>query len=272
MTNNYLIRLFPEEPFFFGGEKSFGNGDGQSYFVKSNYFPQQTGLLGLLRFQLLKQNNMLNQQDPDLIGPDSFSAEKAQQDFGKIKSLSPVFIQEGTDAVVASYLPLSFDYGFFDSLEIESRRLNGSQQGKVKRSNHKTQIPHLEGYNSKNGLAKVLIESKGEKFKNYDFDIKKKKEEHNGVYIHESRVGILKDKAFPGEDDAFYRQEYLNLAKGYSFSFFASIDDKLIDDLVWLGKEKPFFRMVVTQAEETSLSTCLHRRLSPLKILTEKGR
>lgn len=264
MTNNYLIRLFPEEPFFFGGEKSFGSGDGQSYFVKSNYFPQQTGLLGLLRYQLLKENNKLNQQDQVLIGPESFSADKELQNFGILKTISPVFIQEGSNEVVNSFLPLSFDYCYNDMLEIVPMKLKHNQTGTIKQSTVKFQVPEIENYNAKNGLAPLLIESKGEKFMCFDFDKNKHDDEVNGIFIHETRIGILKDKTSQNEEDAFYRQEYLNLQKGFSFSFFVNIDHELTNDLVWFGKEKTFFRMVVSKPD-TSFEELFTKQTYTLK-------
>ena len=49
-----LIQLAPLSDFFFGGEATFGQGQNQHYFVRSNPWPQQTTLLGMLRYELLK--------------------------------------------------------------------------------------------------------------------------------------------------------------------------------------------------------------------------
>ena len=49
----YLIKLTPLDKFFFGQKKTFGD-DNANYFVYSSHFPQQTTLLGLLRYQLLQ--------------------------------------------------------------------------------------------------------------------------------------------------------------------------------------------------------------------------
>ncbi|MEI6411943.1 MAG: hypothetical protein WCR52_21305, partial [Bacteroidota bacterium] len=57
-TKIWHIRLIPAGQFYFGGERNFSFGekeDSSNYLVKSNYFPQQTGLLGMLRFVLLRE-------------------------------------------------------------------------------------------------------------------------------------------------------------------------------------------------------------------------
>ena len=63
-TKKYIVKLTPHDKFFFGGEKNFGQKEKKdddtsitNYFVKSNYFPQQTGVLGFVRHQLLLQCN-----------------------------------------------------------------------------------------------------------------------------------------------------------------------------------------------------------------------
>lgn len=49
----YLIKLTPLDKFFFGQKKTFGD-DNVNYVVYSSFFPQQTALLGLLRYQVLQ--------------------------------------------------------------------------------------------------------------------------------------------------------------------------------------------------------------------------
>ena len=50
----YKITLTPVEGYFFGGETTFGEGQAKNYFAKSNLLPQETALLGMLRYQILK--------------------------------------------------------------------------------------------------------------------------------------------------------------------------------------------------------------------------
>ena len=55
---SHTILLEPLEPFFFGGSQTFGRlGDenGGSYLARSELFPQQSAVLGMLRKELMIQ-------------------------------------------------------------------------------------------------------------------------------------------------------------------------------------------------------------------------
>ena len=62
----YLIKLKPLEPYFFGGERTFGFGNKtkqkQPYYIVSEYTPSQPTLFGTLRYIVLAQNNALIEQ------------------------------------------------------------------------------------------------------------------------------------------------------------------------------------------------------------------
>jgi CRISPR-associated protein Cmr3 len=64
----YLIKLYPIDRYFFGSDVTFG-ADNSNYFVRSVYFPQQTTLLGMLRYYLLLQNNMLDDKGKVISDP-----------------------------------------------------------------------------------------------------------------------------------------------------------------------------------------------------------
>ncbi|WP_431430010.1 type III-B CRISPR module-associated Cmr3 family protein [Bacteroides hominis] len=61
MNRHYLITLTPMDWFFFGGERTLDDGKSADYISYSNKFPQQSALLGMIRYQLLKQHNLLSQ-------------------------------------------------------------------------------------------------------------------------------------------------------------------------------------------------------------------
>lgn len=95
MIMKQLLRIKPKGKFFFGGDRTFSN-ERQSYFAHSEYFPQQTALLGMLRYAILEKENMLNATETEkaaLIGKVGFDGEN-DRSFGKILGLSPVFILE----------------------------------------------------------------------------------------------------------------------------------------------------------------------------------
>ena len=95
----YKVTLEPEDWFFFGGGSTFDNGTKTSYIAHSMLLPQQTALLGMIRYQLLKQHNLLFGQggSPEmsevkkLIGERSFiMKDNSQHAYGDILGISPV--------------------------------------------------------------------------------------------------------------------------------------------------------------------------------------
>lgn len=98
----YLVKLKPLEKFFFGQKHKFNEDDSVNYYLRSARFPQQTALLGLLRYQYLQHagtgiyenNKIVNWREADaLVGPFSFNSQ-ANNEFGQIQSLSPVFLMD----------------------------------------------------------------------------------------------------------------------------------------------------------------------------------
>ena len=68
MSKTYLVTLKPIDKFFFGGDMTFAIPEGNkerkeanrsfsSYIIRSMPFPQQTSLLGMLRFLLLRKRS-----------------------------------------------------------------------------------------------------------------------------------------------------------------------------------------------------------------------
>ena len=101
----YRVTFTPSGPYFFGNEKTFQypgqevkNDFGSLYYIKGEKMPMQTTLLGALRYILLPQKglgkNLLSEASVQAVGKFSFDIDsKGKQDFGKIKSISPVFIR-----------------------------------------------------------------------------------------------------------------------------------------------------------------------------------
>ena len=77
----YRIELKPVETFFFGGEITFGNF--QNYLVKSNFFPQQTTLLGMVRKRLLDQYGLIDENGRILQIDKNVDAATAGQDIAR---------------------------------------------------------------------------------------------------------------------------------------------------------------------------------------------
>lgn len=96
----YNITLKPVTPFFWGIEQVSELGNKRSYYLKSANYPQQSTILGMLRYQALAQYGMLsmhNDKKEDaikLIGANSFTYGSTN-DYGAINQITPVQLQRG---------------------------------------------------------------------------------------------------------------------------------------------------------------------------------
>ena len=110
--SKYQITLTPIDRFFFGGDMTFQVGKDEkddfnerysSYIIRSLMYPQQTSLLGMLRFLILrnagedvfKDGKIVDKSKAKaLIGGKSFSVNSGHEenDFGMIKSLTHIRI------------------------------------------------------------------------------------------------------------------------------------------------------------------------------------
>jgi CRISPR-associated protein Cmr3 len=117
MTNKtYFVTLTPYQLFFFGGEQD----PSPEYYLKGSFLPQQTALLGMIRYQVLRQNGLLGDDNKieaeneikaqGWIGVSSFKYDCDKQTFGKIISLSPCHIVEKTADDTLKYLPEKPEY------------------------------------------------------------------------------------------------------------------------------------------------------------------
>lgn len=222
----YHFRLDPLDQFFFGDERSFGAASNTNYYVQSRQWPQQTTVLGMLRFELLRRYGHVTQIGqsskltpgsegiaiPDLIGEESFKPQLAKQDFGQIKSLSPVWLEyEGQPYVVA---PLSqqisrqevAESANYLSLKTKEPIALGSQfldpKGK----------PWLD----KVGTYHALVPLGNEAGKAFDLD---------DIFLRREQVGIIKKDGQDRDSGGFYRQVRYRLAEGWSFAFEAEIEE-----------------------------------------------
>jgi len=135
MSKKYQITLTPVDKYFFGGDMKFKVGNkGEeehyaSYIIRSEMFPQQTSLLGMLRFLILKNGGKEvftegKIQDPekakDLIGEQSFVVDETKHEkknFGKILGLSHVKIRRmcGGQCIDLDFAPLFKEIDFSNS-------------------------------------------------------------------------------------------------------------------------------------------------------------
>jgi len=254
----FLLSLRPVDTYFFGGERTFGQAKKEmqkkeraalrslkdtSYLAISNPYPQQTTLLGLLRYLLLQQNGALplhqNRTKANvLIGPKSFQPDgELEQDFGTIEQLSPLLIQKDQQLYRFSNL-LEKSLAHSETETVESIAANGFQ----------LQIPKLEGFNPKETSALQLINPEGQT------------QGMSNVMESVERIGITKG----AENEGFYKQKSFRLKDDFAFAVIVTLETSfqhqglqqttLADTVVPFGAEqRPF--LVRMQPTETSLET-----------------
>ena len=203
---------------------------------------EQTTLLGLLRYRLLqvagddvfKDNGIacpvLAEKE---IGSQSFSPfESEEQSFGKIESLSPVFIMD--KAFGKHFVPIGKRYQKKEGKSIKLLSLS-LKEGCP---------PLLEGYSSKEALESCWISSDGRTLLSEE-----------DFFVADERIGIRKDYKGGTQDDAFFRQTFYKFSKDNACNFcFATLletNDKINipeneKSIVYLGGERQPFVMEVS--------------------------
>ncbi len=243
MSKKYLITLKPQGAFYFGGEYSFSAKDDKtdslaSYIVESNRFPQQTSLLGMLRFWLLRNdsdafdcsiNRIINKEAAEkIIGSKSFSA-KENRTFGKILKVGTCQIKKGNDEFLLP-MPLDFelDVDFEKALTVS---YNDSEKTLPKIFKKGTK----DEYTGKDPIDSKFYSTK-----------EQSKVEYKDVFKEDRRVGIERDhKTGKVDGENLYKQIFYRLNDDYSFVFEAEFDDSTTlpenNQLVELGGDSSKF-------------------------------
>ncbi len=272
----YRITLTPLSPFFFGGENTFGD-DNRNYLVKSNYYPQQTTLLGFLRHLLLLENGLLADindaiQDvgkaSELIGEHSFepTTDHAENKYGIIESLSSVFLlhHDNKTKKETAYWPAPLNEGYDkkeeknDSwcLHIQPDNsclsvLNSKQERKdkalcvLKRTDKEGKE---EPYLAKNELEDYLLGSDNSTKRYEDVFKPIEKIGINRPNSHKPHTRHLASDS-EEQDSGFYKQTAYLLTEGFSFAFYAVLsgNHKLQSEVVHMGAERSAFMMHVSE-------------------------
>lgn len=246
--SRYIVKLTPQGKYFFGGDmtfsaKSMKDKQFESYIISSFKMPQQTSLLGMLRFLLLShdteafdiEGNHIKSKDAAdlLIGKKSFSVndEHGRNDFGKIVGIGSCCLYDKTnDKYYFKAFPnddLKADFTKADKVTVNGREL---EIPKIKRKDGKE-------YSPKEPLSKEYV-SDDDKTAN--------------PFIEDDRIGIQKDYEGKTKDKSLYKQINYRLEKGFCFAFEAKVDDidlaEYSGEIVKLGADASTFLL---EAEKT---------------------
>ena len=245
----YLLRFRPLEGYTFGTDQNAvyaGKEDGltgrESYYLTSLEIPEQTTLLGVLRRLVLKAEGKLRQnfdyspeeweEMADLIGGNSFSFEAArkgeEQSFGRIKSLSPVFLEDQNGEVLIAN-------PFCNSSKTAYVPYAMELDPEIVTSHGNVPLPAKDAYNGKSGHGAGLIELG-------------KKAVRSKLFRHDMLPGNRKALKETERNDAYYRREVVFLEDGCCFSLLADVETTRLPEkeVIYMGKKRSAFSLETT--------------------------
>ncbi|MGH8559723.1 MAG: hypothetical protein ACRESZ_20175 [Methylococcales bacterium] len=289
MSKWYKINLLPLGPYFFGQEITAELGNRQSYFQRSAVFPQQSTLLGLLRYQILVQHGLAKPSvegaignPQDLVADQGFKPkpENCATSYGAILNLSPVFLQRnGTGHYFLC------DHEFVKEKEktyelIPGKKINyHSLPGEKSTSLHLTCKCIAEGtvkdYVNKYPFCETIVDLTGKEKFELSSVIRETKQV--GVYKHHSRDGedASSDRAYfksvyqqmvtleeIARNNTIYKETFhkkpldasLQLSPEWTFAFYAELEnDQTLavseHRIAFMGKEKSAFLIQITDQD-----------------------
>lgn len=254
----FKVTLEPKDWFFFGGASTFDNGTKTSYIAHSMLLPQQTALLGMIRYQLLKQNNLLFGQGgkPDmsevkkLIGENSFCMnDDSPKSFGAIIGISPVFLEEyklESQQAMRELYPLSLTNSYKLSFNKDVRVYMTDKEKKMLIDDNDSfvvkEYENFMKYGDKDGN---LIST-------------------DNIFETRMQVGITKNTDFKPEEGEkegnFFKHEMVRFrsskdkSTSFRYAFFVQLNNQEIRrDHVFLGAERSCFDMKIIPVEGAEL-------------------
>lgn len=234
-----ILKISPVDGYSFGSENRRPDNK-VNYFLKSLPMPQQSTMLGAMRYMFLKfvandnifKDNKIKDkiEAGKLIGQKSFDINGKDFSMGKIESISEVFLLRGK----TPYLPAPFDSGF-DELAFIGEPI----------------VPNIPDFSAKEHYPKTF--TKGD-------DIVKFSSIFNEVILS----GNKKDNKGDDDDDAYYKQQFYRLCKDWSFGIELSSDESCIvkfDNPVFMnmGGENKLFRIEKLHDVSLNRNAILHK-------------
>lgn len=243
-TYKYIVRLTPVGSYFFGGETTFGDGKNQNYLVRSCILPQVSAVLGVLRYEILRRNNLLEtgsendaekkEKWPEYIGA-PFNIEAPAASYGQIKEISPIFMERKSDGVLFTPCPadLGYDVTFGNDEKVsylgkEIPQTLITRQG----TNTSCDFKHYDNWKKWIGTDGKTIDA-------------------DKIFINDERVGINKLDGSSDRDKAYFEQTQIRLRDGYHFCFSVTTSEELDEKPVFvqMGGNRSTFKMELESAD-----------------------
>lgn len=249
--NKYLVKLLPLGNFFFGGDMMFkiNNEDTafSSYIIHSFMIPQQTSILGMLRYLILSNNtdafdicnNHIKNIDKanELIGETSFTVcnnNHLPNNYKSIKNIGPCFI-----------LDIENNKSYFKSpKDIDIKIIKEKTKYTIINATINL-MPHNIPYIIMNNEEQCPFIGK-KTLHNYYSSLDGCRYEENELFKEDSRIGINKSYTGKTENEALYKQISYQLNKNFCFAFEVDVADtiNLTDynkQIVKLGADNSYF-------------------------------
>lgn len=237
---DYKINLVPIGSFYFGNEKKFNpfGEERSNYLVESLLFPQQTTLLGMLRysllFKLLKVKGDTELSEEQLIGKNSFQ-ENGSSEWGIIQKLSPVFVEK--EGKLYAEAGLNYQKSNERLVTLTPVRVPEGTFMKERK------LFFWDGYNPKN-IFKHYLSVYGEPINEKDLL------SYEDIFIPYLRPGNRKNRNGESEEEGFYKQTRYKLKPGMSFCFYLRTTQELVPGnfSALVGGDQSVFRVSVEPA------------------------
>lgn len=242
----YKITLSPVDWFFFGGEMTYGGSDQANYYAKSKLFPQESSIVGMLRYEILKKEGLLQSCDASMqekvrlaIGESGFNYDSRAKDapIGKIFHISPVMLQYEENTYYQAPFNSGYDVQFLSRDDI-STYINGD----------KVALPYIKNFEVKEYYGAV------QKWLSLKSNATTLAISTEDVFVYKTQIGITKKQSNRAVEnkEGFFKGELCKLNRGYQFVFYAQLGIELDKcSLINLGAERSMFAMNV----EEELST-----------------
>ena len=252
VTTFIKVVLKPLAPYFFGNERGLQYNDNKTqmgnarrYFIRSNVLPNQSALLGALRYlgiETPSSSYQLSPADETRIGGKSFRIDAVDQSFGMIQKISPLYLMKNEDE------SLFFPAPFF----ISAVQTGDQAQNHV-----------YEALNTDCGERWIPAYFR-EKTVNFDQFIKLKDGsliKGEDIFRYQTRIVINRKRRYQGSaiqydknDKDFIKKQYV-VMDGFSFVYYAEVTNAFFEFLkprsistVFLGQGKCPFAVSITDA------------------------
>ena len=276
MANRYLVKLTPIGKYYFGSENSFNAIDkannsipSTNYLVRSREYPQQTTLLGMMRYAILQQYQLLGKDKStwaSKIGISSFQGNGVDinghqtNNWGLITSISPLFLVQGEN----KFVPAGLDNQFY--LDDESKEYGELLLPMIKEeviSNYNpASFRLLNEYDPKVHSLQLWINQETNEFiKPCD------------IFKESFQVGIKKSRSGTPENDGFYKEYFFQLQNDFSFAFYLTTNE-IIEYfnnpfIIQSGGDQSLFQVHLTAANDDIFETLAPTGTGKITLLSD---